>query len=211
MATAQIKVNFLIDCARYLENLTELDAYHCFLLRYNYIDLMNIQLKMRRLLILSLVLTSCVISAQVYVQLEIFNDPKAIKYSVGDEITYQVSYNPGVWNKGRIDQILIEENTLILSSEILELRYVTHFMLFRNSVKYVTGTVQSFGIIWLIQGSIAAVFGENTSWTNVLSIGGGSFIGGWVFRKLFYKIPIKINDKNRLRIIDTRFIVPGKT
>jgi hypothetical protein len=166
---------------------------------------------MKVLFIVGFVLASLSISAQVYVQLEIFNDPKAIKYSVGDEITYQVSYNPGVWNKGRIDQILIDENTLVLNSEILELKYVTDFMLFRNSVKYVSGTVQSFGLIWLIQGSIAAVFGENTSWGSVLSIGGGSFIGGWIFRKLFYKIPVRINDKNRLRIIDTRFVVPGKT
>jgi len=151
------------------------------------------------------------ISAQVFVQLEIYNDPKALKYSIGDEITYQVSYNPGVWNKGRIDQILIEENTLVLNNEILELKNATDFMLFRNSVKYTGGAVQSFGLIWLVQGSLAATFGENTSWKNVLTIGGGSYIAGWLFRRLFYRVPIKLNDKNRLRIIDTRFTVPDRT
>lgn len=166
---------------------------------------------MRKVIVFIFLFISCSLGAQVYVQLEIFNDPKAIKYSPGDQITYQVSYNPGVWNKGRIDQILVDENTLVLNNEILELKYITHFMLFRNSVKYLTGTVQSFGIIWLVQGSIAAVFGENTSWLNVISVGGGSFLGGWIFRKLFYKIPVKLNDKNRLRIIDTRFVLPDKS
>jgi hypothetical protein len=166
---------------------------------------------MRILIVLICFLSAVGMTAQVYVQLEIFNDPKAIKYSVGDQITYQASYDPGVWNKGRIDQILVDENTLILNNEILELKYVTDFMLFRNSVKYLTGTVQSFGLIWLVQGSLAAVFGKNTTWSSVLSIGGGSFVGAWIFRKLFYKVPVKINDKNRLRIIDTRFFIPGKT
>ncbi|GLR17958.1 hypothetical protein [Portibacter lacus] len=164
--------------------------------------------------ILLITILSCFLfstNAQVFVQLEIFNDPKALKYAVGDQITYQVNYNPGVWNKGKIEKILVDENTLLLNNEILQIEHVTDFMLFRNSVQYLGGTVQTFGVVWLVQGALAATFGENTSWTRVLSIGGGSFVGGWLFRKLFYKIPVKINDKNRLRIIDTRFTLPEKS
>lgn len=165
-----------------------------------------------RVVILMLLIFSCIVcSAQVYVQLEIFNDPKALKYSVGDKITYKTIYDPGKWNKGRIDQILIEENTIVLNNAILRLEDATGFMLYRNSVKYVSGTLQTFGVIWLVQGALAATFGENTPWSRVLGISGGAYAGGWLFRKLFYKIPIKLNDKNRLRIIDTRFIVPNKS
>lgn len=149
--------------------------------------------------------------AQVYLQLEIFNDPKALKYSVGDKITYKTNYDPGTWNTGKIQEIIVDENIITLDNAILRLEDATDFMLFRNSVKYVSGTVQTFGLIWLVQGAIAATFGRNTTWSSVLSIGGGSIIGGWIFRKLFYKIPVKLNDKNRLRIIDTRFTLPDKS
>ncbi len=149
--------------------------------------------------------------AQVYVQLEIFNDPKAIKYQVNDKITYRAKYDPGVWNKGRIKEILVDENTLVLNNEILKLEDVTDFMLYRNSVNYTARLLQAFGVSWLVQGSIAAAFGRNTTWSSVLTISSTSYVSGWLFRKLFYKIPVRLNDKNRLRIIDTRFTIPEKS
>lgn len=166
---------------------------------------------MKIITLLLLLGLSLSLQAQVYVQLEIYNDPKALKYTIGDEITYQVDYNPGIWSKGTIEQILVDENTLVLNNEILQLKHATDFMLFRKSVKYIGGTLQSFGIIWLVQGSIVAGLGLNTTWKTVLTIGGGSYLTGWLLRKLFYRVPIKLNDKNRLRIIDTRFVVPSKT
>ncbi|WP_235297741.1 hypothetical protein [Portibacter marinus] len=163
-------------------------------------------------LVLLLLMVFCFAgSAQVYLQLEIFNDPKALKYSVGDHITYQTYYDPGQWNRGEIQEIMVKENTIVLDNAILRLEDATGFMLYRNSVKYLGGTMQTFGIIWLAQGAIAATFGRNTSWKTVLGIGGGSWVGGWLFRKLFYKIPINLNEKNRLRIIDTRFSIPDKS
>ncbi len=150
------------------------------------------------------------LNAQVFVQLELFNDPSAKKYSVGDKITYKTHYNNDVWAKGKIESILINENTLVLNNEILPLDQVSHFMLYRPTIQYFGGTVQSFGLIWLVQGSIAAIFDKNTSFKSVLAIGGSTFIGGYLFRKAFYKVPITLGPKNRLRIIDLRFSVPDE-
>lgn len=151
----------------------------------------------------------CFLSAQVFLSLELYNDPETKKFFVGDRITYKTIY-VDQWSKGVIKQILIEENTLVLHNEILPLNDVTHFMLYRNSVNVFSSLLQSFGGLWLGYGTIAAIFGRgNVSWFDVLSVGGGTLIGGTIFKKLFYRIPITLGKQNRLRIIDTRFSVPN--
>lgn len=161
------------------------------------------------LTLLFVVVSFCFLSGQVFLTLELFNDPETKKFYVGDKITYKTIY-VDQWSKGVIKQILIEENTLILHNEILPINDVTHFMLYRNTVNLFSGLLQSFGALWLGYGTIAAAFGRaNVSWFNVFSVGGGTLVGGTIFKKLFYRIPIKLGNQNRLRIIDTRFRVPN--
>lgn len=148
-------------------------------------------------------------SSQVFLQLELFNDPKAQKFGIGDRITYKVNYLEDVWQKGIIKEILIDENTLVLDNSLVSLNQITDFMLFRNTAKYIGGTIQTFGTVYSIFG-IIAIARDDAKISQVLSIGGTSFVVGWLLRKFFYKVPIALGEKNRLRIVDLRFYVPEK-
>ena len=77
-------------------------------------------------------------NAQVFVQLELFNDPIAKKFGIGDKITYRVNYNQEIWSKGIIEEILISENTLILNNAIIPIKQISDFMLYRNSSSIMT-------------------------------------------------------------------------
>ena len=146
-------------------------------------------------------------NAQVYVQLELFNDPVARKYAIGDQVTYRMNYQEKGWNKGVIEEILIDANALVLSNDIISLKDVSHFMVYRQSVNIFAYLVQGFGLGWLINGAIASLIDKDIKILNVLAISGSSMAGGWIFRKLFYRVPIPLNEKNRLRIVDTRFSI----
>ncbi len=148
------------------------------------------------------------LSAQVYLQLELVNDPQARKYTIGDEITYKTSYMGDIWVTGQIKDILIEDNALVLSNELLSLEHVTYFRTYRKSLLYLTGMLKSFGILWTGYGTVlSALQRPGITWGQTLSVGIGTFATGYILQKLFYKVPIKLNDNNRLRIVDTRFSV----
>lgn len=163
---------------------------------------------MRLVLILSFLFYLFTASAQVYLQLELVNDPQARKYTVGDEITYKTAYMGDIWVTGKIKDILIKDNALVLSNELLSLDQVTHFRVYRKPLLYLTGMLKSFGILWTGYGSVLSALGRpNVTWGQTLSVGLGSFATGYILQKLFYKVPIKLGENNRLRIVDTRFSV----
>lgn len=172
------------------------------------IDTNTLQAYMRLLITVVLLSFVSLGYAQVFVQLELYNDPSTKKYAVGDKITFRMNYDQKTWSKGVIKEILIEENTLILNNNIIELKDVSDFMLFRPTINAFSGLLQAFGAVYIIQGGIGSLSGRgNVNLRNVLLTGGGTYIGGWIIRKLFYKIPISLGEKNRLRIVDLRFSV----
>ncbi len=162
---------------------------------------------MKTLLTFAIVSFLFTMEAQVFVQLELFNDPSAKKYTVGDKITYKVDYQDDVWRKGVIEEILIKDNALVLNNDLITLEQVTDFMLYRNTANYIGRSLQTFGTLYSGWGVVGLIVGD-VKLRQILSIGGTSFASGWLIRKLFYKVPVKIGEKNRLRIVDLRFYVP---
>ena len=163
---------------------------------------------MKLLLLTALFLNCFLLQGQVFVQLELFNDPSAKKYTIGDKITYRMNYSEKDWYKGTIKEILIAENTLILSNDIVAINDISDFMLYRQSINVFSGLLQAFGSVYVIQGALGSLAGRgNVNLLNVVSVGAGSYLFGWIFRKLFYKIPVHLGTKNRLRIVDLRFSI----
>jgi len=147
-------------------------------------------------------------SAQVYLQLELVNDPQARKYTIGDKITYKTKYLGDIWVTGTIKDILVDDDALVLNNELLSLEHVTHFRIYRRSILAFSGILQSFGVLWTGYGTVLAVLGRpNVSWGEVLGVGLGSYFTGYLFKRLFYRVPIKLGESNRLRIVDTRFSI----
>lgn len=147
--------------------------------------------------------------AQVFVQLELFNDPKARKYTIGDKITYKSTYSADEWQTGKIEQILIKDKALQLNNDLISLDQMTDFMLYRPTAKYFGVTFQTFGGIWTLYGAFSYSNDPNvTSLGEWLGVGLGSYALGWVLRRFVYKVPVKLNDKNRMRIVDLRMVVP---
>lgn len=148
-------------------------------------------------------------SAQIYVQIEIFNQPKTIKYQPGQSITFQESSNPDEWQSEVIKDILVDESVLLFEHGFLSIDNITKVKRTNTAAKYGGKTLMTFGIAYLLFGVIIEVAtpNEGLNATNI-SVGTGALATGYILNKTFGKKIYWMGKTARLRVIDLRFSVP---
>lgn len=150
------------------------------------------------------------LSAQLYFQFEEAFTTDVRKYQVGDIIEFRTKQFQG-WQQGSISQILPEDNALLFEDRITHLEDFTHFKYTRPAAVAVGTTLELFGASWLlIGGAIEGLRGVGAietqyefGWDTAI-IGVTSMATGFLTRKLWGKAVKKMNDRNRVRIIDLR-------
>lgn len=152
------------------------------------------------------------IRGQLYFQFEQAHKIKTKRYTVGDKIQFRTSEFGENWLTDEIIQILPEENALVFYDRITYLEDMTHFQYTRPWAKITGGTLMRFGASWLLFGGaieglrrIDAIDTEYEFGTDTLIIGLSSFFTGYLTNQLWGKAIKKINQRNRVRIIDIRF------
>lgn len=156
-----------------------------------------------------LLLSQAPATAQVYVQIEIFNQPKTIKYSPGQSITFQEKSNPDEWQSEIIRDILVDESVLLFEHGFLSIDNITKVKRTNVAAKYGGKTLMTFGAAYLIFGVIIEVAtpNEGLNTTNI-SVGTGALATGYILNKTFGKKIYWMGKTARLRVIDLRFSVP---
>lgn len=161
---------------------------------------MNISLARLSLLItFSLIMLTQAFS-QKYLQIETYNDPKTIKIVQGEKIAYKLKTSDD-WFDGKIEKLLVEENTIVFENAFVRLEDITHIMRYRPFANYIGSGLMTFGTAWLVFGSIGTL-AKGDDFGPAIIIGGGAIAIGWLMRKLFYKRPIEMGKRYRLRLID---------
>ena len=143
----------------------------------------------------------CLCSAQRFLQIEMINDPVTIKIQEGEVISYKI-YESDDWLTSKIEKFLISEKAIVLETGYVRLEDISHVMRYRPFANYLGKGLMTFGAGWLVYGGIAAIGADFDFGGDTLIIGGGSFFFGWLIRKLFYKKPIVIGNRYRLRLLD---------
>ena len=152
------------------------------------------------------------LSAQVYFQFEQANKIRAKKYSAGDQVTFRTNEFGENWLTKNIIEILPEDNALVFYDQITYLDEMTHFR-YRRPWADIAGTnLMRFGVSWIAFGGVIEglrqldaidtgyEFGVDTA-----VIGLSSIATGFLTKKLWARATKKLNERNRVRIIDTRF------
>lgn len=151
-------------------------------------------------------------TSQVYFQYEHAGTTKVRRYVAGDEVIFRTKKFGDAWLKGRIERILPEDNALVFYDRISYLDDITYYQYERGWAKGTGVTLMRFGGSWLLFGGAieglrradvidtSYEFGADTA-----IIGLGSIAIGYLTKSLWSTAIKKVNDRNRVRIIDVRF------
>ena len=182
--------------------------------QYNCIRSHSYKATLRSILIASslLLLSWMDCSAQVYLQLEKAHSLKTWRFQNGDRITFQTQFYPGKWQSGKILQVLPEDNAVFFEDRIVHVKDFTKIQFKRPFVDGLGTNVMRFGVGWFAFAGIIEA-GRSTGvletdyrfGTDTAIIGGTAILSGYLTKILWGKVVRQINDKNRIRIIDTRF------
>lgn len=150
--------------------------------------------------------------SQVYLQLEKANSTKVIKYAPDSYIEFKTKRYDEYWQNGKIYKILPQDNALAFGDRIVHIDDITYFRYYRKWPQAIGTNLVRFGISWFAFAGIV----EATNAIGILDspysfgvdtaiIGGTAIVSGYLTKKLFTTVTKKINNKNRLRIIDLHF------
>jgi len=151
--------------------------------------------------------------AQVYLQIEIFNSAKTIKFVSGDVIRFKTKEFPKNWQIGRLEKILLEENVVILDGVIYQLDDFKELKTFRSWAHSASWILNRFGIAWFAFAGIADLAnlqaGPETFKIggDTVAVGGAAFGLAAIIKYGFGKKRYKLGKNSRLRLIDLRFSI----
>lgn len=156
----------------------------------------------RLILLATMLCVSAAGGAQVLLQLEKYNNPRAEKYYLGDRLIYKHADYPDEWRKEKIQQIIPVDNKLITSASYLDISEIAAVRTYNPGIKAAGSALKVFGAAWLLYGGIAAIGADFDFGPDTAVIGVGSLASGWLLEKLFYKNTYKMGTRHRVRILD---------
>ena len=163
-------------------------------------------------LVVAILIFSNGTKAQVYFQIERANSLDVKRYSINDMLTYRTNQFGENWITDPIGDILPEANSLLFYDRITHLDEITHIRYNRTFVQGLGTNTMRFGIAWLSFGVVIeglrrmdAIETQYEFGADTAIIGGTAILTGYLSKKIWGTVVRKINNKNRLRIIDVRF------
>lgn len=141
-------------------------------------------------------------NSQILLQLEFYDNPKSIKYKIGEQLIFKTEES-AQWKTKRIEKLDYDNQIIIFTSSYQDLNEITQVKRHKRWVKQLGLKLMQFSAAWFLYGGIAhfAVddfdFGYDT-----LGIGGGALLTGYIMYKFAGTKTYDVKNKERLRIID---------
>lgn len=155
-------------------------------------------------------LSICSLNSQVFLQLERPNIPQSKKFVAGDILEYQVSQYPGVWKKHIIVDLKADAQIIALDDQFFHTSDFSYLRFWHPGVVKLGDGILTFSAGWYLFGGIATAAAPNYTMSKREIIIGASFTAvGLLLRTLFKKSKLRLGNKHRLRVMDTR-MSPGK-
>jgi hypothetical protein len=149
------------------------------------------------------------LSGQVFLQLERKFEVKAYKYGVGDILHFQATMQSGDWQRREIEQVFPAEKYIVFTDGYVPLDEIYKVQIENKPARMAGYMFTAFGAGWVLFGGIAHVATPNNFGTRDAVIGGLSLGLGSLLTHVISKKVFTIGPRARLRIVDTRFPIPG--
>ena len=157
---------------------------------------------------LTLLLISISLSGQKILRIEKYDDPKSIEYYSGQNLIYQLDGDER-WRTRKIKSLDYENQLIIFDVGYEPISNIKNIKRFNKIPKYLGMTLMRFSAAWFIYGGITELVNEDWSFDrNIVSIGVGAFVTGFILSKFASTKIYGFESKNRLRIIDISWPEP---
>lgn len=143
----------------------------------------------------------------IYLQIEIINSPKTIKFSSGDKINFKTVDYPDDWQKELITEILVDENVIVFQNDFIHIDQFTKLRIPNRGAQFLGKSLFTFGSAWSFFGILADLAGDFQFRGRELVIGASTIATGYTINKVFNYKSFNVKRGARLRIVDLRFSV----
>ena len=164
---------------------------------------------MRHCLPLCFVLALSPLFGQKMLLLERANRAKTTKLYVDQTLTYALVGDEKYWYERTITDLLPESNLLLLDNFPVKLTNIAAIRVRRRPiVRLIGATIFTFGASLAVATTVAALYRDReTRYGLLYGTAVGSIAGGYVLNT---RRVLKMGEKHRLRIIEIKFVAPGK-
>jgi fermentation-respiration switch protein FrsA (DUF1100 family) len=142
--------------------------------------------------------------SQQFLQLETINDPKSMKFSLGESLLVKTRTNDE-WHKITLKEFLYTDSIILVEEGFLKVYDITQIRDTRPAVNAIARAAQTFGTAFIVYGFLGSLAdnGQKFQASDAI-IGGGAIAFGWAFKKAFYIRDYKMGSRYRLRLLDLR-------
>lgn len=150
-------------------------------------------------------------NSQIFLQLEFYDNPKSIKYQVGEQLTFKTEES-SQWITKRIEKLDYDNQIIIFTSSYQDLTEITQVKRHKKWVKQLGLKLMQFSAAWFLYGGIAHFAADDFDFGyDTLGIGGGALLTGYVMYKFAGTSTYDVKNKERLRIIDVSWPDPVRS
>ena len=144
--------------------------------------------------------------SQLFLQLERYNNPVSIKFQIDEPLEFRLKEFPKTWRKEVIINLIPEEQLIVFEDSYYHIDEIKEIRRRFPTVKSIGTKLMQFSAAWFVYGGIATLASSDYQMSASEIIVGATAAGiGYIIRELFSKKKIKLNDRRRLRVMDTRF------
>lgn len=162
------------------------------------------------LLVLLTMLMDDGLMGQIYLQVEHAGLTKVTRYSVGDRLDFKTRDIQG-WQRGVLERLLPEPQSLVLSDAIVNLDEISHVRLYHRGPRIAGHTLIGAGSSWLLMGGVIeglrVINAIETGYdfgVDTLTIGLSAIISGYLINRFLGTTVASMSKRSRVRIIDLR-------
>ena len=146
------------------------------------------------------------LDAQVYLQLERFNNPESKKIHMGESLEFRLKEFPDTWKKFEIIDLSADQQLVIMEDQYYNVSDFKDLRFRHPGVKSLGLRLMQFSGVWFIYGGVASLVDDEFSIGGPeITVGLSAALVGLVMNKIFDKTRVKLSNRQRLRVIDTRF------
>jgi hypothetical protein len=148
-------------------------------------------------------------TAQVFVRLEKYDDPKSVKFGPGSTMYYRTYEEGDRWLKSKISEVDYENQIIVFVRGYEYLKDITHVKILNQTTKVLGDKLMQFSIAWFLYGGIATLINDDyTFGWDTAGIGIGAFVTGFVTKNLGGEKIFNVKKRDRLRIVDISWPEP---
>lgn len=148
-------------------------------------------------------IASTFLVGQRVIYLEEFDKQRATKIYEGQQLEIKEKELSNSWQRIRIEAIFPEDGYFAADDGIHYLKDITHVRFKRRWARYLRNSLGTAGTTTAIYGALTGV--RNGSMAEIIGfpvVGGIIYGVGWLIDRAFYNRVLKINKRNRLKLID---------